>query len=194
MMPFITDEGLARFVDSPVSPLPTFRHVQGDSLCNSSENTMLIGDAIHTVKPYFGMGANSAFQDVSLLSEAIRGEAGAGAHAWRRAIRAFSDRRAADAQALVRISHALDGDLFVPLIVVDSLFHRLAPSLFNPNVIRMLQDDRFNFTDVERIKLRERVVQWSLLAAALAALLAAAGGAARLALAFVQRVLLAAPT
>jgi len=29
---------------------------------------MLIGDSCHTVKPYFGMGANSAFQDVRNLS------------------------------------------------------------------------------------------------------------------------------
>ena len=34
-------------------------------------STALLGDAIHSVKPYFGLGVNSAFEDVTVLSQAL---------------------------------------------------------------------------------------------------------------------------
>ena len=34
-------------------------------------STVLLGDTIHTVKPYFGLGLNSALEDVRYLEEAL---------------------------------------------------------------------------------------------------------------------------
>ena len=34
-------------------------------------STVLLGDAIHTVKPYFGLGVNSALEDVLALRAAL---------------------------------------------------------------------------------------------------------------------------
>jgi hypothetical protein len=33
----------------------------------SASIKVLLGDAVHSVKPYFGLGANSAFEDVTVL-------------------------------------------------------------------------------------------------------------------------------
>jgi kynurenine 3-monooxygenase len=48
----------------PPSFLPCFRYV-GPRL-HQGKRTVLLGDCAHTVKPYFGMGANSALEDVKV--------------------------------------------------------------------------------------------------------------------------------
>ena len=55
-----------RFIAKEPSSLPVFRYV-GPRL-HRGGTTALIGDAVHTVKPYFGLGVNSAFEDVQVLS------------------------------------------------------------------------------------------------------------------------------
>ena len=126
--------------------------------CHWSHRNVCVDDS-----PHCPIALHSRCQ-VAILSEAIKDNKWDAENGWRMAIQSFSDRRAADAQALVRISHALDGNFFVPLIVVDSVFHKLFPSVFRPNMIRMLQNDAYRFTETEKIKTRERIVQWSLLA------------------------------
>jgi len=51
--PLIDDATLKEVAAKPVSRLPSFRYV-GPTL--HIGNTLLIGDAVHTVKPYFGLG------------------------------------------------------------------------------------------------------------------------------------------
>ena len=54
-------EGIAK---KPPSLLPSFRYAA--PRLNQGDRTVILGDAIHTVKPYFGLGANSALEDVQV--------------------------------------------------------------------------------------------------------------------------------
>jgi kynurenine 3-monooxygenase len=54
-------EAVAR---KPPSFLPSFRYAA--PRLNQGDRTVILGDAIHTVKPYFGLGANSALEDVQV--------------------------------------------------------------------------------------------------------------------------------
>ena len=67
--PYISDDALASVLEKPPSRLPVFRY-SGPRL-HRKGSTVLLGDAIHTVKPYFGLGANSALEDVVALRTAL---------------------------------------------------------------------------------------------------------------------------
>jgi hypothetical protein len=147
--------------------LPSFRYV-GPRL-HQGERTVILGDCAHTVKPYFGLGANSALEDVKFLSEAIDATGGD----LTAAVRLFSSQRAGEAKALVRISRELDrpGKLgfltFVLPLILDSIFHKVAPKVFAPNVISMLQKEGYGFRRVARRKRNDRILQIAILTTAL---------------------------
>lgn len=60
----IDEQQMEQIAIKPPSYLPSFRYV-GPRL-NQGDRTVIIGDCAHTVKPYFGLGANSALEDVSV--------------------------------------------------------------------------------------------------------------------------------
>jgi kynurenine 3-monooxygenase len=60
----LNDETVANTAQSPASALPTFRYVT--PRLHQGKRTVLLGDCAHTVKPYFGMGANTALEDVKV--------------------------------------------------------------------------------------------------------------------------------
>lgn len=155
----IDDETVAIVARKPVSYLPAFRY-SGPRL-HQGQCCVLLGDSAHTVKPYFGLGANSALEDVLVLSD-VFDEAGTDFCA---VTRLFSKKRAKDAKSLVRLSRELDrpgilGFLtFILPLILDSLFFRAAPNFFAPNMIRMLQREKYTFTEVARRKRIDRMVQ-----------------------------------
>lgn len=114
----------------------------------------------HTVKPYFGLGANSALEDVKILSDCIDETEN-----MKQAVHLFSKRRAKDSETLVRISRELDrpGTLgtitFIIPIILDAIFSKIAPKIFAPNIITMLQKDDMTFEQVARRKRLDRIVQ-----------------------------------
>ena len=55
-------ETMALVAAKPPSFLPGFRFVS--PRLNQDDRTVILGDCAHTVKPYFGLGANSALEDV----------------------------------------------------------------------------------------------------------------------------------
>ena len=170
MMPqfsrLIDDTTLAVVAQKPVSYLPTFRYV-GPRLHEGS-STILLGDCAHTVKPYFGLGANSALEDVKLLSDYLTKY-----NTTSRAIREYSKFRTVESKTLVQISRDLDrpGRLgfvtFILPIILDSIFHRLAPRFFMPNVITMLQRENYTFQQLARRKRLDRMAQLSIIGAGL---------------------------
>ena len=175
--PFITDEALQAVVDKEPSRLPVFRYA-GPRLYRGS-STVLLGDAIHSVKPYFGLGVNSAFEDVAVLADELDKQADLGS-----ALKAYSDRRAAEARVLVQLSRSFDrsgfaGFLsFIGPIIMDGVFGGL-PLLgkaFAPNTLAMLQKPTISFTAIRWRKRVDRAVQLAILAtfATCAAKLAAA--------------------
>lgn len=79
------------FQENPTSSLVTMR------CCPWSEgNVVLIGDAAHAVVPFYGQGANAAFEDCSALADALAAHPGD----YRAAIRAFEAARIDNANAI----------------------------------------------------------------------------------------------
>lgn len=152
----IDDRTVETVARQPPNNLPTFRYVenlvQGDSI-------VMLGDAAHTVKPYFGLGANSALEDVVALQDALDTHA-----SGLRALEAFAQIRGPEARAMVQISRGLDrpGKLgfitFILPLILDGIFHKLAPKVFATNAIAMMQQDT-TFASVQRRKRRDRFVQ-----------------------------------
>ena len=166
--PYVRDEELERFVARPISRLPSFMCVEGPIHHGLPQGgVLLLGDAIKAVKPYFGQGANSALEDVSVLRRCLDDcdDAPAATAA------AFTAARADDARALVQVSRRFDrpGPLgtasFVLPLLLDIQLNKLLPALFSPPTLRGLQDERNSFVGLVRKKRRERAVLVGLLGA-----------------------------
>jgi kynurenine 3-monooxygenase len=88
----ITDQ----FPRHPVATFGTMRtapwHYRG--------NVLLIGDACHTVYPFYGQGLNSALEDCAIWHRSLT----AHDHDWDRAAPGFQDRRKPSTDALVELS------------------------------------------------------------------------------------------
>lgn len=158
----IDDDVLEKVAKKPPSYLPAFRYI-GPRL-NEGKKTLIIGDCAHTVKPYFGLGANSALEDVKILGDIIDKTDNLG-----EAVESFSNTRSIEAKKLVTISRELDrpGGLgfitFILPIILDAIFHKSFPKIFSPNVITMLQRDDLTFTQVAKKKRLDRLGQALLL-------------------------------
>jgi kynurenine 3-monooxygenase len=163
----IDDETAAQVAKKGPSFLPAFRYVS--PRLNQGDRTIVLGDCAHTVKPYFGLGANSALEDVKVLADVIDST-----DTLTEAVHEFSKRRANEAKSLVRISRDLDrpGKLgtvtFLIPIILDSIFSKLAPKIFAPNVISMLQRDDLTFEQVGARKRRDRILQLVIISVGLA--------------------------
>jgi len=153
--PLVDDATVAAVAKKDVSNLPSFRYVK-NSL--SWRNIVVLGDAAHCVKPYFGLGANSALEDVTFLSAIMENNR----LSPNEMASEFSRQRAGEAKALVQISRELDrpGALgffsFVLPLILDGLFHNVMPRIIMPNVIAMLQRTDYDFRGVRRRKRQDR--------------------------------------
>ena len=180
--PWITDATITAVANKAPSNIPRFTYVDGSLHLGGS--TVLLGDAIHTVKPYFGLGVNSALEDVIALRDALdqyapvtssRSSSSSSNNnvsnhtATATALAAYSSARAEEAEALVRISRGLDrpGILgvftFIIPIILDGIFHSIAPQWFELNTIALLQRDGISFAEVGKIKRRDRCNQIAVL-------------------------------
>ena len=65
--PVIKEEDYKIFAEKKMSHLPTFMYA-GPHIFKG-QTTALLGDSIHTVKPYFGLGLNTAFEDILALNK-----------------------------------------------------------------------------------------------------------------------------
>ena len=70
LYPLLPRSEVAAFAQRPLGKLPTFQYVWPH--LHHSDSVVLAGDAIHTVKPYFGIGVNSALDDVRWLSQCLQ--------------------------------------------------------------------------------------------------------------------------
>ena len=166
----IPDEVMERVAAKPPSRLPSFRYVKPRL---NRGRVVLLGDCCHSVKPYFGLGANSALEDAAALGEVVEGLANEGkGEGWEvQAGEIYSSKRAREAQSLVKLSRGFDrpGKLgllsFVGPIILDGVFHGLLPRLFMPNALAMMQATKedgvslYGFGEIRRIKRRDRVLQ-----------------------------------
>jgi len=172
--PCVNDRELESFAQRNPSRLPSFAYA-GPSLhvSASSATIVALGDSIHSVKPYFGLGVNSAFEDVICLKDSLD-KAGP---RWTTAAEIYSAERGKEAEALVTLSASFDGNFFqfvLPLIL-DGIFSNLFPQVFAVNSIRMLQSEEFTFTQVVARKLQDRILQAIAIFLVLAALISVLG-------------------
>ena len=100
------DEDLEKFSKKGDSIFPKFSYV-GPNL-HYGRTVVLLGDSIHSVKPFFGLGANSAFEDISYLNKSLDACNDSIPHA----VEQFSKTRSKEAKALVEMSHQLDGKFY----------------------------------------------------------------------------------
>lgn len=165
----LSEELVEQVAKKPPSFLPSFRYV-GPRL-NQGDRTIVLGDCAHTVKPYFGLGANSALEDVKVLSDAIDST-----NSLTEAVHKFSRQRAKESELLVKISRSLDrpGNMgkitFVVPIILDSIFNKIAPKVFAPNIITMLQREDLTFKQVAFRKRWDRFFQLTIIGGILTAL------------------------
>jgi len=163
----LDDETVEDIAKKPVSYLPSFRYA-GPRL-NQGDRTLILGDCAHTVKPYFGLGANSALDDVVVLDKCLD-ESNKSIPG---AVHLFSKKRAYDSKKLVQISRDLDrpGKIgfitFILPIILDGIFHGMLPKIFAPNTISMLQKEELTFRYVGRRKRMDRLGQVAILSVGL---------------------------
>eukprot|EP00466_Bigelowiella_natans_P012010 jgi/Bigna1/128567/aug1.7_g3275 len=155
-----SDESLQEFSDKGDSKLPDFAYCNGPLHYRNS--TVLLGDAIHTVKPYFGLGVNSALEDILILDDAISACGSMGA-----ALKTYSEVRGPCARALVEMSRSYDRDVRNPInllsflvpLLLDNFFNSLAPSVFEKTELGLFQDERISFTEIVQRKKKDRILQ-----------------------------------
>jgi len=70
------------------------------------------------------------------------------------------------AKALVELSRSFDGGFmtFVLPLIVDSIFNKIAPWLFMPNTIQMLQREEWSFSAIAKRKWLDRFMQSAVIA------------------------------
>lgn len=81
----------------------------------------------------------------------------------------FSSQRAPDIATLVKVSHSLDRPglagifSFLIPVILDGIFHKLAPQHFAPNVIAMIQSEDITFQQAVQRKRLDRAGQLAIL-------------------------------
>ena len=166
-MPFIDEEGYGAFGAKREQRLPSFQYC--GPVVHRRSNTLLLGDAIHTVKPFFGFGINTALDDITWLDRCLSQHASSRADA----LRLFSELRGTEAVSIVEVSQELDQPglkgllaFFVPLLL-DSLFDKLMPGVFYPNILIYCRKEGVSFTEARSRKARDLKIQLSFLSAQL---------------------------
>ena len=166
----INDDEMDRLAKKPATSLPSFRYA-GPRL-NYGKRTLILGDAAHTVKPYYGLGCNTALEDVEILSDTLDECINDNdvVDPITKAVPLFSDRRAGDSKALVTMSRNMDrpGKMFLVTflipIILDGIFHKLAPKVFAPNMFAMFQKQDIGFEQIAKKKRLDRILQVSIIA------------------------------
>lgn len=155
LSPLIEEKELESFLTKRIYNLPEFQY-SGPTL-HAEGSTVLLGDAIHVVKPYFGLGLNSALEDVEILDNCLEEKHNDPS----KAIVAFSDARAKDSQNLVEVSRKFDGGFvrFVLPRIIDGAFHRLMPAIFTRDAIKCMQLGGMSYTQVRWRKRGEKLLQ-----------------------------------
>ncbi|CAE8632368.1 unnamed protein product [Polarella glacialis] len=200
--PLISDGEWDAFARRRTKKLPQFAfagpelHLGGD-VC-------LIGDAIHSVKPFFGLGLNSGFEDISVLDQCLEEVLGAEGHlhsatleqALPQALSLYSKRRAPEARSLVECQRIFDQPTplrfalaFVLPLVLDSIFHGMLPSIFAPGLLALFQDGEYTFTEARRRKRLDRLGQAVILGVMAVLAVGASVAALRSAFGLVRRLL-----
>jgi kynurenine 3-monooxygenase len=128
LMPTLVED----FQRNPVGSLVTVRC----SPWHLGDKAVLMGDAAHAIVPFYGQGANAAFEDCIALDECIKEHA----PNWQRAFEEFGRRRKphADAIADMAVDNFIEmrdktaSSVFRTRKKIEHTLHRLFPQWFMP--------------------------------------------------------------
>jgi len=174
----VNDTVVAAVAQKPTSAFPFFRYA-GPRL-HKGDRTVILGDACHSVKPYNGLGVNTAFEDVRILSDILEEHQSSNHNNnnnnhqqfYRSVVQAFSKSRAKDCKAVVNLARKGDRpdrigrSLYLATIIMDGIFHKVCPALFTVPVPGLIHNDNYRFRDVAVRKRWERLAQVSILSLA----------------------------
>jgi 2-polyprenyl-6-methoxyphenol hydroxylase-like FAD-dependent oxidoreductase len=154
----IPERAFAEFAKQRVQRLPIFQYAANSLV---GPKTALVGDSIHTVKPYFGLGVNSAFEDIGVLRDSLQTLQTALGGSLDASLERYSESHKHNARAMVQMSRTFDQGFFkfVLPIILDTFFHKLLPQVFSTNCIRILQQHDMPFAQAGAIKRRDRALQ-----------------------------------
>lgn len=167
LMPTLTHD----FFANPTSSLVTVRCAPW----HLGDKAVLLGDAAHAVVPFYGQGANAAFEDCVVLDECLS--------AWpadrTRAFSIFEQRRKVHADAIADLALAnfvemrdhVASSSFLFKKKVEKILHRLMPRTFVP-LYTMVSFSRIPYADaVARAARQDRMLKAAAMVTALAAVL-----------------------
>jgi kynurenine 3-monooxygenase len=149
------------FFANPTSSLVTVRCTpwhQGDS-------AVLLGDAAHAIVPFYGQGANAAFEDCVTLDECLRSTP----EDRGKAFAAFEAQRKVHADAIADLALANFVEMrdhvasagFLFKKKVEKVLHRLLPDSFVP-LYTMISFSRVPYADaVARAAKQDRALRWA---------------------------------
>ena len=153
----IPEKAFAEFANQRVQRLPIFQYAANSLV---GPQTALVGDSIHTVKPYFGLGVNSAFEDIGVLRDSLQ-TLQTSLGTLDSSLERYSESHKHNAKAMVQMSRTFDQGFlkFVLPLILDTFFHKLLPQVFSTNCIRILQQHDLPFAQAGAIKRRDRALQ-----------------------------------
>lgn len=154
LMPTLLDD----FERNPVGTMVTMRC----SPWHYGGKVALLGDAAHAVVPFYGQGANAAFEDCSVLNECIR----SWAPDWERVFQVYQSRRAEHVNALadlaignfIEMRDHTGSRIFRSKKWVERQLHTLVPEVYTP-LYTLISFTRTPYADARRrARWQDRIV------------------------------------
>lgn len=152
---FIKEKDMESFAQKEPSSFPLFSYA-GPQL-HKGKSCVLLGDCIHTVKPFFGLGVNVALEDVTALDKCLEKHD----DDTRNALTDYSKLRGKEAKALVTLSRQLDGGFltFILPLIIDSFLNKALPKVFSPSTVSSMMNEKRTFREISRRKTIDRILQ-----------------------------------
>lgn len=134
------------FLQRPSARILTIR-------CNRyhhGDSVLILGDAAHSVSPSIGQGCNAALEDAAIMNSLLDEYA----DNWATAIAQFTERRKADAHALVELgdySFPSSPKLFIEFVLREQLaktLHQLFPDHFSPSLSELVFESSVPYSEI----------------------------------------------
>lgn len=157
---------LAEYSSRPVSEFLTIR----TSRWHHKGKVVLVGDAAHTVVPFYGQGMNAGFEDCFILDGCIGRHGAQGAHGddWGAAFAEYQSLRKRNTDVLAELSvsnfHELRDTVRRPIVAARKRTSIFLNKLFAQHSIplyTMISHSNMPYADcVERAKHQDRIARW----------------------------------
>jgi kynurenine 3-monooxygenase len=157
---------------NPVGVLGTVHALPWHATTTPGHGVLLLGDAAHAIVPFYGQGANAAFEDVVVLDRCLDETSGA----WPRAMALFDQRRHEHTDAIARMAlgnfvemrDKVNSPIYKARKKVEHALERVLPGLY-VSQYELVSFSTVPYADVRRRVLRQQLAVGGLLAAAVAA-------------------------